>query len=269
MATDLNIARTEIKRHLKLSSHSLRRLSIAIGLKGHGSISRFLSKKGTLSTSAILKLSKELGIEGKAYERILNSLLPEELSNVKSAPYSLADSVEAKESYPQLRLLRFFYNPKIPILYDTLKIVENGSIADLKSAFHSKVKWSAKELEEALKSLISMGLASFKNDQYSIVKPIKDIVIPSKYSNESGRRLNRNSLSNCIQFLDEPHETRMMRSIVTSLKLPLSGRAMDRLKPLVMKFQDEILALQGEEDDAVVEVFVSAIEVAKRKNNAP
>ncbi len=256
-------SRSLIHEQLKTSKLTQRQLAKKIGFKGHTSLSRFLAGKKTLSAQSIVRICSVLGIEGMAFEKIVRTLLPEEVFN-RIDRRSEATFSDIRKSRGRVKLMKFFEDDRIPLLYDTLKIVGESDVKNLRKAFHPRLIYSPTEIENSLNRLTEMGLASKAKGKWKIVDTQRDIVIPSKNANEFGRRLNRRSLSTAQAFLNHSEVERIMRTIVTTVRIPAAGSAVEALRALILRFQDDVLALQGQEDDGVVEVFISAVEVARK-----
>jgi hypothetical protein len=120
------------------------------------------------------------------------------------------------------------------------------------------------EILECLQALRDMDLVKFDGAQWVILDLTRDMVIPSKYSNEVGKRIIQNQLEMNANYIPLPIDQRMMRTVMTTVKKPESGNWVDVIRPLILGFQDDSLALQGSNDDTVISIFVSAVEVARK-----
>lgn len=64
-------------------------------------------------------------------------------------------------------------------------------------------------------------------------------------------------------FLDERPDSRMVRSVLTSLWVDVDQNWREIVSGKVLTFQDELLGMQQGGDNTVVQVIISAIEVAR------
>src|ERR1700722_7465690 len=116
-----DLARGILRNALQDSRISLNQLSHKIGLKGHASLSRFFSGKQRLSLETLLRICKELGVEGKTYEALVSSIIPAELLlSSKQAADPAATKRGRKQasrsSHSKPNLMRFFFHMNMPIV---------------------------------------------------------------------------------------------------------------------------------------------------------
>ena len=255
--SEQTVARKIIAERLRTSGRTVRSVASSIGLKGHASLSRFFQGRQRLAFETIVDLCDELGIEGHALEKIARSLIPEKLLNVSDH-----HSPPPEKERSRIKLTRFFFNYNVPIIYEALKILGQASLEKLQPVVHRRLFLSKEDILTCLNQLEEMALVAKGNDSWCVIDRKKDIVIPSKYSMEFGKRVIEKALVMNQSFINEPTSIRMMRSLLTTVRKTKAKNSIDHLKPLIMNFQDDVFNLQGDDDNAVVSVFVSAVEVA-------
>lgn len=258
-----SVARDEISRQLTQQKSSLRWLAGRIGMRGHGSLSRFLAAKQHLPFETILEICRELGIEGFALQRVIDAFALPALPRPKQRAARRALATADKRDNSRVRDARFFLNERVPYVYDTLRLLRSATTAEIANALHTGWGFTVSEIGVCLEGLQRLRLVACQGERWEAADAERDFVIPSKYSNEVGKRSVRFALERQRKFLDEPIDTRMVRSILTSLKVR-QGSWREALAPKLLAWQDELLAMQGEQDDIVLNVVLGVVEVAKK-----
>ena len=258
------IARKEIAAAIATRQVSLRALSQRVGLKSHAALSRFLNNRQQLSFELIVKLVRELGIEGRALERCIAPFIPEDM-----LPRTASRDIAAAVSEPQtpasrIAEVKFFFHPKMPLVYETLKIIGPANDRTLQASFHPRLGLRREAVADCLAGLERLGLVTRHGHAWQVVDANRDIVIPTRQSTEVGKRMIRDVVQGMEAFIDEGPEVRLMRSVVTSVKTPPADSCLKPLVPMIMRFHDDVLALQSSEDDAVINLLISAVRVSSR-----
>ena len=230
-------------------------------------MSRFLAGRQTLSAEIVLKMAAELGVEGRSLDRVINDVVPAAaIRRVSGEAPAIDAPPPTDESRSRVRLMKFFFHPRTPLVYEVLKILGRVDAAGLRRAL--KPRWCPPddELRQCLGSLADLGLVVADDaGRYAVVNASQDIVIPAKHTTDVGRRVLTDAIATHQALLKSEvgKGTLFMRSILASLKLPASDRAIDAVAPILLRLRDDVLALQSDEDDAVVHLLLSAVEVAR------
>ncbi len=252
------------------SGMSIRSLALRAGLRSHAALSRFLAGRQTLTPELVLRLAAILGIEGRAHERLVSGLVPDAVRSSlatsrptlpKAQPDPQSPSVEAEGP---LRDVRFFFHPKMPLLYELLKVLGPVTARQLVQALHPALGCSLEVAMECLAALRDVGLVREASGRWLVRDAQQDIVIPSKYSTEVGKKIIRDTIGMQERYIDLDSHSRIMRSIVLTARTPEAGNPMLAVVPNILSFQDDLLAQQQPDDDTVINVFVAATRVGGR-----
>lgn len=256
-------ARKQIRLHLQSQSISQRQLAKRLGWKDHAALSRFLSGRKPLPLETVMRIIEELGMEGRTLERVVRSLLPKSFAPYVSSPGS--KEIPRAETHPRLQMMRFFFDENTPLIYEALKILGSSDVATLRKSLNPRFTRSPQQIGACLEGLQRMGLVAREGEQWHVLDKSRDIVIPSRYSNEIGKRILRHALSAHSSFLGAGTDSRVMRSILASIGVAPGRGWVDVIKRRMLEFQDDVLALESSEENVAVQVVVSAVEVARAR----
>jgi transcriptional regulator with XRE-family HTH domain len=92
---------------------SQRRLAGVLGLKSHGSLSRFIAGRQSLPFEVLEKLCARLGIEGAQFGSVVSALYPNIAAALKAPDY-LAPTVK-KQPVGAAEIKGYFSDSKVPI----------------------------------------------------------------------------------------------------------------------------------------------------------
>jgi hypothetical protein len=258
-----------------------------MGLASHAIISRVISGRKAPSLKLLIALCEALRVEGRRREIVIGGLAPMGIAdrllgatsrnrpNVDDSP---SQSNAVSRTARRTANTRFFFDVHAPLVFEALKVLGPCDVATLASGFTGPLSLEDKALERALAHLVSLGYvvkddgpASQRPDlstaAWRVVDRAADVVIPSRVPSAAALENVRTSLRTALSAL--PLEgRRLARTSLSTVKVPASGKAIDALRTLVVAFHDDVLDLQGPDDDAVVQVVVSVVELARRPCHA-
>lgn len=237
---------------------SLRGLARRMNFKSHAELSRILSGRKIPSPKMALALCSQLKIEGRPLRKIISELAPEfrGFLATQTTPFPVLP--------PRVKDTRFFHDVRAPLVFEALKILGTVDVDQLVESFHGALVMDHNHVERALTHLHSLGCVTEMDGKWHVCDAQRDTVVPSGVSLAAGYENIRFALSNVTKFI--PREgARIVRSTLASVRVPPHGRPVDAVRQLLLNLQDDVLAQQSDEDDAVVQIVLSAVEVARRQ----
>ena len=250
-------ARQELARRVHESPFSIRALASRVDLKGHGALSRYLRGKGSLSLPTILKLARELGIEGRVLDRLKASLIPE--WGERPEPVRKKRPVSVANEQQRVADKRFFANPRAPMIYELMKILGKATVSRIASCLHPALGFNHESILDGLRGLQNLSLISGAGDTWWVTDSRKDFVMPTKNTVKFARDIVQDSINFQSRYLHLSSPVRLMRSVLTTVPSRTDGSPLLPLVPLVTRFQDDLLELQEPRNETVVSVYVGCV----------
>lgn len=256
-------SRRRLATIIEQRGRSLREVAGRIGLRGHASLSRFLRGDGDLAMNTVLALAEELGVEGRFMDKMMGELLPGAGATGLQAAAAAAEPAPTNERSEDRR---FFAHPRAPIIYELLKILGTATSRQVQHSLSPALGCNRETVLECLQGLTEMGLVSHSGETWQVVDSRRDFVIPTKYTTELGRRIVVDNIGFQEAFVPLSGHERIMRSVVSTIRCPEGESPLKSLVPGITRLQDDVLARQQPGDDAVVNLYISAVVVGRVKD---
>ncbi len=255
-----NLAREAIKTRIATHKISLRRLSRDVGFKSHASLSNFLSGSQDLTIEAIEKICLKLGLEGLVYDEIMLSLIDKKSTGGDSIP---GGSKATKKVLEQLILPRYFFNFKLPIIREALKIMSPCTSQSLVKAFNKLFNCRVLDAEDCLVQLAELNFAEFKGNKWYVCRPEVDFVIPAAHRTVTGKNYVKENLSLITKNINDK-ESSIQRSLILTLPISDDQSFHEYMARELVRIQDHFFSLQTDKDTRVVNIMICGMELAKK-----